>query len=159
MQHPDCSVMQTEPIQNLQAIMNWKKWYWKLLWWFLHVGYFTGAAASAWNTATAKKMHLFNRWFWREAGGWLPVFPCWNNYTAAMIGDIPPLLLHLLKQGNTRDNINEPTGWCGKMRLKQPAKDYTKMNAQAGHWLLTCNTGIYPWKTVFAAGFFIKKSR
>ena len=22
-----------------------------------------------------------------EQGGWLPIFPCWNNYTAAMIGD------------------------------------------------------------------------
>ena len=22
-----------------------------------------------------------------EEGGWLPIFPCWNNYTAAMIGD------------------------------------------------------------------------
>jgi predicted alpha-1,2-mannosidase len=22
-----------------------------------------------------------------QQGGWLPVFPCWNNYTAAMIGD------------------------------------------------------------------------
>lgn len=22
-----------------------------------------------------------------QAGGWLPVFPCWNSYTAAMIGD------------------------------------------------------------------------
>lgn len=22
-----------------------------------------------------------------EAGGWLPIFPCWNNFTAAMIGD------------------------------------------------------------------------
>ena len=22
-----------------------------------------------------------------EAGGWLPIFPCWNSYTAAMIGD------------------------------------------------------------------------
>ena len=22
-----------------------------------------------------------------EEGGWLPIFPCWNSYTAAMIGD------------------------------------------------------------------------
>jgi putative alpha-1,2-mannosidase len=22
-----------------------------------------------------------------EQGGWLPIFPCWNQYTAAMIGD------------------------------------------------------------------------
>ncbi len=22
-----------------------------------------------------------------EQGGWLPIFPCWNNYTAAMVGD------------------------------------------------------------------------
>ena len=22
-----------------------------------------------------------------EDGGWLPIFPCWNSYTAAMIGD------------------------------------------------------------------------
>ena len=22
-----------------------------------------------------------------EQGGWLPIFPCWNSYTAAMIGD------------------------------------------------------------------------
>ena len=22
-----------------------------------------------------------------EEGGWLPIFPCWNSYTSAMIGD------------------------------------------------------------------------
>lgn len=22
-----------------------------------------------------------------EQGGWLPIFPCWNSYTAAMVGD------------------------------------------------------------------------
>ena len=22
-----------------------------------------------------------------EQGGWIPIFPCWNSYTAAMIGD------------------------------------------------------------------------
>lgn len=28
-----------------------------------------------------------------EQGGWMPIFPCWNSYTAAMIGDHPAAIL------------------------------------------------------------------
>ena len=28
-----------------------------------------------------------------QEGGWLPIFPCWNNYTAAMIGDHVPAFI------------------------------------------------------------------
>ncbi len=36
-------------------------------------------------TLTADMMQSLCRMY--RAGGWMPVFPCWNSYTAAMIGD------------------------------------------------------------------------
>lgn len=36
----------------------------------------------------ARTSDLVQSLIWKgQQGGWLPVFPCWNNYTAAMIGD------------------------------------------------------------------------
>lgn len=36
-------------------------------------------------TLTANLMQTLCRMY--RAGGWMPIFPCWNSYTAAMIGD------------------------------------------------------------------------
>lgn len=36
-------------------------------------------------TLTANLMQSLCRMY--RAGGWMPIFPCWNSYTAAMIGD------------------------------------------------------------------------
>lgn len=36
-------------------------------------------------TLTANMMQSLCRMY--RAGGWMPIFPCWNSYTAAMIGD------------------------------------------------------------------------
>ena len=36
-------------------------------------------------TATAHMMQSLTKM--AEQGGWMPIFPCWNHYTAAMIGD------------------------------------------------------------------------
>lgn len=43
-----------------------------------------------------------------QQGGWLPIFPCWNNYTAAMIGDHAiPFIASAWNKGIRDYDINE----------------------------------------------------
>lgn len=43
-----------------------------------------------------------------QQGGWLPIFPCWNNYTAAMIGDHAiPFIASAWNKGIRNYDINE----------------------------------------------------
>ncbi|UJH68578.1 GH92 family glycosyl hydrolase [Allomuricauda sp. SCSIO 65647] len=38
-------------------------------------------------TPTANAQMMNSLFLMAEQGGWLPIFPCWNHYTSAMIGD------------------------------------------------------------------------
>ncbi|MGY4385363.1 putative alpha-1,2-mannosidase [Pedobacter sp. UYP24] len=41
-------------------------------------------------------------------GGWLPIFPCWNNYTSAMIGDhITPFIASAYAKGIKDYDVNQ----------------------------------------------------
>lgn len=43
-----------------------------------------------------------------EQGGWLPIFPCWNSYTAAMIGDhVTAFIASAYLKGIKDYNVNE----------------------------------------------------
>ncbi|MGZ3844636.1 MAG: GH92 family glycosyl hydrolase [Flavisolibacter sp.] len=42
-----------------------------------------------------------------QQGGWLPIFPCWNNYTAAMIGDhVTAFIASAYNKGIRNYNLN-----------------------------------------------------
>ncbi|MGZ3951381.1 MAG: GH92 family glycosyl hydrolase [Flavisolibacter sp.] len=42
-----------------------------------------------------------------QQGGWLPIFPCWNNYTAAMIGDhVTAFIASAYNKGVRNYNLN-----------------------------------------------------
>jgi predicted alpha-1,2-mannosidase len=43
-----------------------------------------------------------------QQGGWLPIFPCWNNYTSAMVGDhVIPFIASAYHKGICNYDINE----------------------------------------------------
>ncbi|QKJ33146.1 glycoside hydrolase family 92 protein [Mucilaginibacter mali] len=43
-----------------------------------------------------------------QQGGWLPIFPCWNSYTAAMIGDhVSAFIASAYTKGIRNYNVNE----------------------------------------------------
>lgn len=43
-----------------------------------------------------------------QQGGWLPIFPCWNSYTSAMIGDhVSAYIASVYAKGNRSFDVNE----------------------------------------------------
>lgn len=62
-----------------------------------------------------------------EQGGWLPIFPCWNSYTAAMIGDhCISLICDAYVKGIRDFDIEKAYQAMRKNAFEQPAdpKDY-----------------------------------
>ncbi|GAA4735124.1 GH92 family glycosyl hydrolase [Flavisolibacter ginsenosidimutans] len=54
-----------------------------------------------------------------QQGGWLPIFPCWNNYTAAMIGDhVTAFIASAYNKGIRDYDVNE-----GYRLMRQTAFD------------------------------------
>jgi predicted alpha-1,2-mannosidase len=58
-----------------------------------------------------------------EAGGWLPVFPCWNSYTSEMIGDhTVSVITSAYLKGITTTNIAEAYRLTRQNAFDSPAK-------------------------------------
>lgn len=55
-------------------------------------------------------------------GGWMPIFPCWNSYTAAMIGDhCAVAIADAGVKGIDNFNLEEAYGYLRKNAFKSPA--------------------------------------
>jgi len=61
-----------------------------------------------------------------QQGGWLPIFPCWNSYTAAMIGDHVTAFIASAYVKNIRNyNVNEAYHLMRQNAFDQsPEKEY-----------------------------------
>lgn len=61
-----------------------------------------------------------------QEGGWLPIFPCWNNYTAAMIGDhLVAFIASAYSKGLRRYDVNAAYNLMRKNAfLTAPAAEY-----------------------------------
>ncbi|HOZ83839.1 MAG TPA: GH92 family glycosyl hydrolase [Niabella sp.] len=56
-----------------------------------------------------------------KQGGWLPIFPCWNNYTAAMIGDHTAIVIaSAFNKGIRNYNIKEAYQLMRKNAFETP---------------------------------------
>jgi len=56
-----------------------------------------------------------------EQGGWMPIFPAWNNYTAAMIGDHATVMIADAYLKGIRDfDIAKAYGYLRKNAFEQP---------------------------------------
>ncbi|GAB2818620.1 GH92 family glycosyl hydrolase [Ferruginibacter profundus] len=57
-----------------------------------------------------------------EQGGWLPIFPCWNSYTAAMIGDhATAFIASAYNKGIRNYNVNAAYTLMRKNAFETPA--------------------------------------
>ena len=57
-----------------------------------------------------------------EQGGWLPIFPCWNSYTAAMIGDhVTAYIASAYNKGIRNYNIHAAYALMRKNAFETPA--------------------------------------
>ena len=57
-----------------------------------------------------------------EQGGWLPIFPCWNNYTAAMIGDhVTAFIASAYNKGIRGFDVNTAYKLMRKNAFEMPA--------------------------------------
>lgn len=64
-----------------------------------------------------------------EQGGWLPIFPCWNNYTAAMIGDHVAAYIAAAYNKGLRDfNVQSAYRLMRKNAFETPADFATYKN-------------------------------
>jgi predicted alpha-1,2-mannosidase len=55
-------------------------------------------------------------------GGWLPIFPCWNNYTAAMVGDhVIPFIAGSYNKGIRNFDVKEAYRLMRKNAFETPA--------------------------------------
>jgi predicted alpha-1,2-mannosidase len=62
-----------------------------------------------------------------QQGGWMPIFPCWNSYTAAMIGDhAAPVIASAYLKGIRKYNASEGYRLLRQNALTSPAnrQDY-----------------------------------
>jgi len=60
-----------------------------------------------------------------EEGGWLPIFPCWNSYTAAMIGDhVTAFIASAYNKGIRNYDVNAAYALMRKNAFETPA-DFT----------------------------------
>lgn len=56
-----------------------------------------------------------------QQGGWLPIFPCWNNYTAAMIGDhATPFIASAYNKGIRNYDVNAAYALMRKNAFETP---------------------------------------
>lgn len=56
-----------------------------------------------------------------QQGGWLPIFPCWNNYTAAMIGDhVTAFIASAYNKGIRDYNVNAAYALMRKNAFETP---------------------------------------
>ncbi|MGZ3955083.1 MAG: GH92 family glycosyl hydrolase [Flavisolibacter sp.] len=56
-----------------------------------------------------------------QQGGWLPIFPCWNNYTAAMIGDhVTAFIASAYNKGIRNYNLNAAYALMRKNAFETP---------------------------------------
>jgi len=59
-----------------------------------------------------------------QEGKWLPIFPCWNNYTAAMIGDHATAFIASAYTRGIRDyNVNEAYRLMRQNAFDQPSQN------------------------------------
>jgi len=64
-----------------------------------------------------------------EQGGWLPIFPCWNNYTAAMIGDhVAAYIAAAYNKGLRNFNVQSAYALMRKNAFETPADFATYKN-------------------------------
>jgi predicted alpha-1,2-mannosidase len=57
-----------------------------------------------------------------EQGGWLPIFPCWNSYTAAMIGDhVTAFIASAYNKGIRNYNVQSAYQLMRKNAFESPA--------------------------------------
>jgi predicted alpha-1,2-mannosidase len=57
-----------------------------------------------------------------EQGGWLPIFPCWNSYTAAMIGDhVTAFIASAYNKGIRNYDVNAAYSLMRKNAFETPA--------------------------------------
>jgi predicted alpha-1,2-mannosidase len=57
-----------------------------------------------------------------EQGGWLPIFPCWNSYTAAMIGDhVTAYIASAYSKGIRNYDVNAAYALMRKNAFESPA--------------------------------------
>jgi predicted alpha-1,2-mannosidase len=57
-----------------------------------------------------------------QQGGWLPIFPCWNNYTAAMIGDhVTAFIASAYNKGIRNYDVNAAYELMRKNAFETPA--------------------------------------
>lgn len=67
-----------------------------------------------------------------QAGGWMPIFPCWNSYTAAMIGDHCAITIaDAAVKGITGVDYNEAYRYLHKNAFETPA-DYREYSDGMG---------------------------
>jgi predicted alpha-1,2-mannosidase len=56
-----------------------------------------------------------------QQGGWLPIFPCWNNYTAAMIGDhVTAFIVSAYNKGIRNYDVNAAYSLMRKNAFETP---------------------------------------
>jgi predicted alpha-1,2-mannosidase len=59
-----------------------------------------------------------------EQGGWLPIFPCWNNYTSEMIGDhTASVITSAYLKGISTVNIEQAYNLMRRNAFEQPANE------------------------------------
>jgi predicted alpha-1,2-mannosidase len=72
-----------------------------------------------------------------EQGGWLPIFPCWNNYTAAMIGDhVTAFIASAYNKGIRGYDVNMAYALMGQNAF-ETAKDFNGYKSGMGRRALT----------------------
>lgn len=72
-----------------------------------------------------------------EQGGWLPIFPCWNNYTAAMIGDhVTAFIASAYNKGIRGYDVNMAYALMAQNAF-ETAKDFNGYKSGMGRRALT----------------------
>lgn len=85
-----------------------------------------------------------------EQGGWMPIFPCWNSYTSAMIGDHgTAALADAWIKGITNFDIEKPTKACVRTLLTvRPLWRNTGMVWGDGPSIRMSSMAIFRWRIV-----------
>ncbi|WP_462243853.1 GH92 family glycosyl hydrolase [Ferruginibacter sp.] len=72
-----------------------------------------------------------------EQGGWLPIFPCWNSYTAAMIGDhVTAFIASAYNKGIRNYDVNSAYALMRKNAFETPS-DFNDYKNGLGRRALT----------------------
>lgn len=85
-----------------------------------------------------------------EQGGWMPIFPCWNSYTSAMIGDHgTAALADAWIKGITNFDMEKPTKACVRtLLIVRPLWRNTGMVWGDGPSIRMSSMAIFRWRTV-----------